>query len=143
MKRALSLHVCLGLALIFSLLFAGCNKSDSSTKGTSTGNSSSPTSNSSSSSASSGKAASSNRFVGTGRSVDAPELSLVFKDDGTVMIMSTRSTTFISGSYVASGDTVTIKDEGSNGDSGTATITGDGRLKFTDETGKAVYYVKE
>jgi hypothetical protein len=148
MKRALLFHVCLSLALIFSLLFAGCNKSDNSSKGTTTGNSSSASSSSSPSSSASSKSSFSNRFVGTWRSVDAAELSLVFKDDGTFMIVRTGSDKpFMSGSYVASGDSVTIKDpenkDQESKEEGTATITDDGRLKFTDETGKAVYYVKE
>ena len=126
MKRSLSFHASLGLALIFFLAFAGCKKSDN-TGGKTTANGSS-----------------SNHFVGTWRSVDAAEVSLVFKDDGTFMIVRTGSDKpFMSASYVASGDTVTIHDPESPDKDGTATITDDGRLKFTDESGKAVYYVKE
>ena len=148
MKRSLSFHASLGLALIFFLAFAGCKKSDN-TGGKTTANGSSSTSPSSSSStsstsSSSAKSSSSNHFVGTWRSVDAAEVSLVFKDDGTFMIVRTGSDKpFMSASYVASGDTVTIHDPESPDKDGTATITDDGRLKFTDESGKAVYYVKE
>jgi hypothetical protein len=58
MKRALQFQLCLGLPLVFSLLFAGCNKSGNSGGGTSIGNSSSASSSSSSSSSAPSKSSS-------------------------------------------------------------------------------------
>src|SRR5205823_7030530 len=111
MKRPLSFHASLGLALIFFLAFVGCKKSDNTGGKTTTGNSSSTSSSSSSSSPSTSsspsKSSSSNHFVGTWKLAehsDTPHL-IIIKDDETYMIKSASSEgPSASGTYTASGD---------------------------------------
>jgi hypothetical protein len=142
MKRQLSSYASLGLALMFFLFFAGCKKSDN-TSGKTTANGSSSTSSSTSSSSS--KSSSSNRFVGTWNQAAHSDTSysIVIKDDGTYTIKSTSSEgPSVSGSYTASGDSLTLKDPEGKGDDATATITDDGRLKIESRDGSE-YFVRD
>src|SRR2546423_1939910 len=117
MKRPLSFHASLGLALIFFLAFVGCKKSDNTGGKTTANGSSSPSSSTSpstsSTSSSSRKSSSSNHFVGTWKQAAHSDTSysIIIKDDGTYMIKSASSGgPSASGTYTASGDSLTLKD---------------------------------